>query len=82
MAESLNEIHQELELVWRKRRRKKRKPIPRVLFEDSDFIKFQDDFYNLLEKYGVSEITGEHPRFNDICNLRNNVAEFIEEQEA
>jgi len=39
--------------------------------EDADFIKFQDDFYNLLEKYGVSKITGEHPRFNDICETHH-----------
>tara|TARA_R110001606_G_scaffold371199_1_gene527907 strand:- start:57 stop:236 length:180 start_codon:yes stop_codon:yes gene_type:complete len=48
--------------------------------KDEDFIKFQDDFYNLLEKYGVSKITIEHKHFNDICNIRNSVAEFIEEQ--
>ncbi len=46
--------------------------------EDADFIKFQDDFYNLLEKYGVSKITGEHPRFNDICETRNIVTELID----
>jgi len=30
--------------------------------KDSDFIKFQDDFYDLLEKYGVKAITGEHTK--------------------
>ena len=48
--------------------------------KDNDFIKFQDDFYELLEKYGVSKIDIEHPQFNDICNLRNQVAEFIEQE--
>jgi len=38
--------------------------------KDNDFIKFQDDFYELLEKYGVSKIDIEHPLFNAICYLR------------
>ena len=47
---------------------------------DDNFINFQDDFYNLLEKYGVSSIDIEHPQFNSICNLRNKVVEFIEQE--
>ena len=47
---------------------------------DADFVNFQDDFYNLLEKYGVSSIDIEHPQFQSICNLRNRVAEFIEQE--
>ena len=47
---------------------------------DNQFINFQDDFYNLLEKHGVSEIDIEHPQFQDICKLRNKVAEFIEQE--
>jgi hypothetical protein len=47
---------------------------------DDNFIKFQDDFYNLLEKYGVSSINIEHPQFETICNLRNSVVEFIEQE--
>lgn len=47
---------------------------------DNDFINFQDDFYNLLEKYGVSGIDIEHPQFETICNLRNKVVEFIEQE--
>ena len=47
---------------------------------DVNFINFQDDFYNLLEKYGVSSITIEHPQFETICNLRNSVVEFIEQE--
>ena len=47
---------------------------------DDNFINFQDDFYNLLEKYGVSSIDIEHPQFNSICNLRNSVVEFIEQE--
>ena len=47
---------------------------------DNNFINFQDDFYNLLEKYGVDNINIEHPQFNNICNLRNKVVEFIEQE--
>ena len=47
---------------------------------DDNFINFQDDFYNLLEKYGVSSIDIEHPQFETICNLRNSVVEFIEQE--
>jgi|DEB0MinimDraft_10_1074344.scaffolds.fasta_scaffold117987_3 hypothetical protein len=47
---------------------------------DDKFINFQDDFYNLLEKYGVSSINIEHPQFETICNLRNSVVEFIEQE--
>ena len=39
---------------------------------DNDFIQFQDDFYNLLEKYGVSSIDCEHEEFAEILNLRDN----------
>ena len=48
--------------------------------KDEQFIKFQDEFYNLLEKYGVNKITAEHPRFDNICQTRNTVAELIEEE--
>lgn len=47
---------------------------------DKDFINFQDDFYNLLEKYGVSSIDIEHPRFMEMCRVRNKVVEFIEQE--
>ena len=52
----------------------------RTEMSDSKFIKFQDDFYNLLEKYGVTKITCDHQHFNQICEIRNKVAEFIEEE--
>ena len=52
----------------------------RIEMSDSKFIKFQDDFYNLLEKYGVTKITSDHQHFNQICEIRNKVAEFIEEE--
>lgn len=42
---------------------------------------FQDDFYNLLEKYGVKEVNGYHPRWNEICNIRNVVYDFIESED-
>jgi len=47
---------------------------------DNDFINFQDDFYNLLEKYGVNKIDIEHPEYKSICSLRNKVVEFIEQE--
>ena len=47
---------------------------------DNDFIQFQDAFYNLLEKYGVSSIDCEHLVFAEILNLRDKVAEFIEQE--
>mgnify|MGYP001304791609 FL=1 len=48
--------------------------------QDNDFINFQDDFYNLLEKYGVSKIDIEHPQYMTILLLRNKVVEFIEQE--
>ena len=48
--------------------------------QDNDFINFQDDFYNLLEKYGVSKIDIEHPQYMAILLLRNKVVEFIEQE--
>ena len=47
---------------------------------DNNFIQFQDDFYNLLEKYGVKSITCEHKEWQKICKLRNKVVEFIEQE--
>lgn len=47
---------------------------------DEWFINFQDDFYNLLEKYGVSTIDIEHSEYESICNLRNKIVEFIEQE--
>jgi hypothetical protein len=47
---------------------------------DDNFIKFQDDFYDLLEKYGVKNITCEHEEWQEICKLRNKVVEFIEQE--
>ena len=52
----------------------------RIELSESSFVKFQDDFYNLLEKYGVSEIKNDHKHFNEICEIRNKVIEFIEEE--
>ena len=47
---------------------------------DYDFIRFQDDFYNLLQKYGVSFIDLEHLEFEAILELRDKVAVFIEQE--
>ena len=48
----------------------------RIEMSDSEFTKFQDDFYNLLEKHGVTEITCDHQHFNQKCEIRNKVAEL------
>ena len=53
--------------------------LKRSIMKDSDFITFQDDFYDLLEKYGVKNIDGDHKDFNKICDKRNNIADFIDE---
>ena len=45
---------------------------------DSDFIIFQDDFYNLLEKYGVKQVDGDHTNFNEICDARNSLSDFVD----
>ena len=47
------------------------------MMKDNDFINFQDDFYNLLEKYGVKDVDGDHINFADICFARDNLADFI-----
>ena len=47
--------------------------------KDSDFYKFQDDFYDLLEKYGVININSEHQDFNMSCDKRNDIIDFIDE---
>ena len=52
----------------------------RIEMSDDSFIKFQDEFYDLLQKYGSSEIDSYHPKFDRILELRNSVAEFIEEE--
>ena len=49
--------------------------------KDSNFIKFQDDFYDLLIKYGVHEdyCTGWVPyMFNKVCSVRDNLVSFID----
>ena len=51
----------------------------KMVMKDSNFIKFQDDFYDLLEKYGVENIDGDHKDFGKICDKRNDVADFIDE---
>jgi hypothetical protein len=48
--------------------------------KDDNFIRFQDDFYDLLEKYGVKNIDCEHKQWQEICKLRNKVVEFIESE--
>ena len=45
---------------------------------DSDFIKFQDDFYDLLEKSGVKQVDGDHTNFDEICEARNNLSDFVD----
>ena len=45
---------------------------------DGKFIMFQDDFYNLLEKYSRNKVNCEHKKWNEICKTRNDVANFID----
>jgi len=45
-----------------------------------EWVLFQDAFYDLLEKFGVEKIDCEHRHFAQLCELRNKVAEFIEEE--
>ena len=69
-------------LISKQRRMKMKKQYSAIELSDNDFINFQDDFYNLLEKYGVTSIDVEHPQFKSICDLRNKVAEFIEQEKS
>ena len=43
-----------------------------------DFIAFQDDFYNLLQKHGIENVNSEHEKFEEILILRNLIVNFIE----
>tara|TARA_R110000782_G_scaffold269799_1_gene368605 strand:- start:24 stop:179 length:156 start_codon:yes stop_codon:yes gene_type:complete len=45
---------------------------------DSEFITFQDDFYDLLEKYGVKLIDCDHSQWDEICNSRNILVDSID----
>ena len=45
---------------------------------DTEYLQFQDDFYNLLEKYGVKQVDCEHPHWDAICKERNNTMELID----
>ena len=53
--------------------------------KDSNFIKFQDDFYDLLIEYGVnpnycmtSSGGKELKMFNKVCSVRYNLVDFID----
>ena len=46
--------------------------------KDADFINFQDDLYDLLEKYGIKDIDAEHENFNLICAERDKLCDFID----
>ena len=43
-----------------------------------NIIKFQDDFYDLLQKHGIKNVNSEHEKFDEILRLRNLTANFIE----
>jgi|TARA_R100000278_G_scaffold55493_1_gene46104 hypothetical protein len=49
-------------------------------FSAGEWVLFQDAFYDLLEKFGVEKIDSEHRHFSELCEIRNKVAEFIEEE--
>ena len=38
---------------------------------DDNFKRFQDDFYDLLEKYGVKNIDCEHKQWQEIFKINN-----------
>ena len=43
-----------------------------------DFIAFQDDFYDLLQKHGIENVNSDHEKFEEILILRNSIVNFIE----
>ena len=46
---------------------------------DSDFITFQDDFYDLIEKYGSVKIVDcDASQFNEICGARDTIIDLID----
>ena len=45
---------------------------------DSEFAKFQDDFYDLIEKYSVKIVDCDDSQFNEICAVRNTVIDLID----
>ena len=54
--------------------------------KDSDFINFQDDFYDLLIKYDVpmdycgtsDQGSNDQNMFNKVCSVRDNLVNFID----
>lgn len=44
---------------------------------DHDYSVFTDKFYDFLESNGVDAIDSDHPKWNEICEMRNNVFDLI-----
>ena len=45
---------------------------------DSEFTEFQDDFYDLIEKYSVKIVDCDSSQFNEICGVRNTIIDLID----
>ena len=52
----------------------------RIEMEDEDWILFTDKFFDLIYLFSGADVNDDHPRWNRICELRNMVADFIEEE--
>ena len=44
---------------------------------DHDYCVFTDKFYDFLESNGVDAIDSDHPKWNEICEMRNYVFDLI-----
>ena len=47
--------------------------------KDYSFMVFQDKFYDFLESNGFDEINCDHPKWNEICEIRNNIFDLMEQ---
>ncbi len=48
---------------------------------DEKFINFQDKFYNFLEQNGFTNVDCDHPKWNEICELRNKIFDLLNPNE-
>tara|TARA_R100000734_G_C3232250_1_gene39840 strand:- start:375 stop:566 length:192 start_codon:yes stop_codon:yes gene_type:complete len=50
-----------------------------MMDKDYSFMVFQDKFYDFLESNGFDEINCDHPKWNEICEIRNNIFDLMEQ---
>tara|TARA_R110001583_G_scaffold108065_1_gene256774 strand:- start:39 stop:254 length:216 start_codon:yes stop_codon:yes gene_type:complete len=50
-----------------------------VTYQDYDLIKFQDVWYDFIAKETETHVDGDHPHWNQICELRNKTFDLIQE---